>query len=420
MTVTAKPGSLVWAYGTPSNPGTLTTMAAWTLDGARAEFLDYQRTPALLRQATATNATVLVGARTVVNNAGDTIVNGANGLTWSLDGGKITGGRVEGSGAAPVLSADWGTLENLTAALSIRSGTNTVGGSLAIAGTFALEPSGSTPVSMTVDGGVLFAAGSTSTIHGTLAGKGTASLDTNARVTAQSVRTGVLASPGATLTLLPSGQGGGLSHIRGLNLAQGGTTFAATLDVADVPVIVDFLSAARSAVASGYAGGTWGGTGVTSSYAATHPGTAVGWAYALDLLGSTQNPAGTILGETVGPTAVYLRLTQAGDANLDGVVNFNDLLQVARSYGQSAGWYKGDFNYDGLVNFNDLLILARNYGGARPGAPWTLDSPAPTFQTDVAAAFAAAAVPEPAVLGGAVILGGAVVIRRGRRRPGGR
>ena len=57
-----------------------------------------------------------------------------------------------------------------------------------------------------------------------------------------------------------------------------------------------------------------------------------------------------------------------GDANLDGKVDFADLVIVARNYGKTSGvtWVDGDFNGDGSVGFDDLVILARNYGHALP------------------------------------------------------
>lgn len=52
-----------------------------------------------------------------------------------------------------------------------------------------------------------------------------------------------------------------------------------------------------------------------------------------------------------------------GDANLDGTVNFADLLLLAQNYGQpNENWQHGDFNGDGAVGFTDLLILAQHYG----------------------------------------------------------
>jgi len=55
--------------------------------------------------------------------------------------------------------------------------------------------------------------------------------------------------------------------------------------------------------------------------------------------------------------------TVVGDTNLDGIVNFSDLLALAQNYGQTnATWNEGDFNADGSVRFDDLLLLAQHYG----------------------------------------------------------
>lgn len=102
-----------------------------------------------------------------------------------------------------------------------------------------------------------------------------------------------------------------------------------------------------------------------------------------------------------GPVTFWIDnvvLTQAvqmipGDANLDGKVDFSDLLIVAQHYGLSSGamWGDGDFNNDGSVGFDDLLILAQNYGtGVTPAELARLN---PAFRADVERAFAQ--VPEP-------------------------
>ena len=84
-----------------------------------------------------------------------------------------------------------------------------------------------------------------------------------------------------------------------------------------------------------------------------------------------------------------------GDVNLDGAVNFADLLTLAQNYGATnAVWEQGDFNHDGKVDFADLLILAQNYGQALTAAQ--LAQLSPSSQSDVRRAFAA--VPEPASL----------------------
>jgi hypothetical protein len=68
----------------------------------------------------------------------------------------------------------------------------------------------------------------------------------------------------------------------------------------------------------------------------------------------------------------------AGDANRDRVVNFADLLALARNYNTSGrAWADGDFTGDGVVNFNDLLTLARSYNKALP-APAPVVAAAPS------------------------------------------
>ena len=79
----------------------------------------------------------------------------------------------------------------------------------------------------------------------------------------------------------------------------------------------------------------------------------------------------------------------AGDTNFDGVVNFEDLLNLAQHYGSMNGTYAtGDLNGDGKVDFTDLLILAQQYGQRITPAPFALVAdPVP----EPAAAFSVAA-----------------------------
>jgi autotransporter-associated beta strand protein len=109
----------------------------------------------------------------------------------------------------------------------------------------------------------------------------------------------------------------------------------------------------RGYLQTGYSGDTWSGAGIVSSIAAANPGLyAVGYAD-----GNTDS------GTPAAANQVYIRNTLAGDANLDGIVNFPDLLLVAQNYGKTGeDWAHGDFNYDGIVNFPDLLLVAQNYG----------------------------------------------------------
>ena len=50
-----------------------------------------------------------------------------------------------------------------------------------------------------------------------------------------------------------------------------------------------------------------------------------------------------------------------GDADLDGLVDFDDFLVVSKNYGQPGKWSTGDFDSDGAVGFLDFLHVARNY-----------------------------------------------------------
>ncbi|HEY7118627.1 MAG TPA: hypothetical protein VH475_18700, partial [Tepidisphaeraceae bacterium] len=109
-----------------------------------------------------------------------------------------------------------------------------------------------------------------------------------------------------------------------------------------------------------------GAGGIGSSWATGGaPGAArraIGWADGAD---------GALPGLAAG--TILVRAGLAADANLNGTVDFNDLVPLAQNYNGNvtgASWTRGDFNYDGLVDFNDLVVLAQNYNAsaAAPGA----------------------------------------------------
>jgi hypothetical protein len=104
---------------------------------------------------------------------------------------------------------------------------------------------------------------------------------------------------------------------------------------------------------SAYDGGAWDGSGILTDYAVAYPGVyGVGYASAAD---------NSFTGLTLSGSQVLLRPTIAGDANLDGKVDINDLDRVFSDYYTDGDWADGDFNYDGLVDINDLDIVFSNY-----------------------------------------------------------
>jgi hypothetical protein len=117
------------------------------------------------------------------------------------------------------------------------------------------------------------------------------------------------------------------------------------------------LGALTTLVGSGYHGGTWTGGGITSSSAASTPGTAVG----IGLSGST----------------VVIKYTWYGDLDLDGAVTNADLLLM----GTGSGWAHGDLNYDGVVNQDDFALFM--LGAAEAGSKNISSVPEPTLLSAV-------------------------------------
>ena len=155
------------------------------------------------------------------------------------------------------------------------------------------------------------------------------------------------------------------------------------------------LPAVQANIVAGYNGGAWdGATGYISSAAAasTTPKGALGYAEASVLYGAGPT---TVNGLSVDDSAVVVKYTVAGDANLDGTANIADFSVLGSNFNLPGGWGAGDFNYDGTVNIGDFSQLAANFNlsipssTARPGA-----------------------VPEPASLGLLVVAGAALTRRR--------
>lgn len=173
--------------------------------------------------------------------------------------------------------------------------------------------------------------------------------------------TGVNFESSQTLAALTVNAAGALVTAGGANvlnvnsLSLGG---GAKLDLRDNSMQVHYgagsdpMAAIRSWMVSGYAGGAFNGAGLNTGSADGQHG-----------LGYADSADGVVAG--LAAHTVLVKYALYGDANLDGHVDFNDLLMEAQNYGKNPGasmWDQGDTNYDGNVNFNDLLKMAQDYG----------------------------------------------------------
>ena len=106
------------------------------------------------------------------------------------------------------------------------------------------------------------------------------------------------------------------------------------LDLADNDLVLDYdggspRTALSNWIASGRADGTWAGFGiVTSESAAQSDLTTLGISEAADALGLAAGDTAVFSGVTVDSTAVLIKYTYGGDANLDGAINADDYAAI--------------------------------------------------------------------------------------------
>ena len=146
-----------------------------------------------------------------------------------------------------------------------------------------------------------------------------------------------------------------------------------SLDLGTGGVIVDYDVTAASPLASiaalvkrGYNNGGQNGSGIRSIVATRGQNRRVGYAEASNVLTYNGNvdPTASFYGRFgVDPTAVVLRYTLAGDADLDGGLSINDFNRLATHFATlGTYWQDGDFDYDGGVSINDFNLLAADFG----------------------------------------------------------
>ncbi|CAN5640628.1 hypothetical protein BH09PLA1_BH09PLA1_09880 [soil metagenome] len=147
----------------------------------------------------------------------------------------------------------------------------------------------------------------------------------------------------------------------------------ATLDLRDDSLIIDYsgaseLAATQLLINSARDGGAWNGIGITSTSAKNNPlhNTTLGAMEASDFK-SIYGTAALFGGHAIDSTAVLVKYTYYGDADFNGVVNFDDYSRADAGFnGNRSGWLNGDFDANGIVNFDDysLIDLAFNTQGA--------------------------------------------------------
>ena len=71
----------------------------------------------------------------------------------------------------------------------------------------------------------------------------------------------------------------------------------------------------------------------------------------------------TSLGESIDNTAVLVRYTLYGDADLSRIVNLADFNRLAGNFGLSGTrWSQANFDYDSITDLSDFNLLAGNFG----------------------------------------------------------
>jgi hypothetical protein len=183
----------------------------------------------------------------------------------------------------------------------------------------------------------------------------------------------------------------------------------ATFDLTDNAAIVDYSGASPVAVvrerilsARGGPGfdASWTGPGITSSTAAADPEAfSVGYAVNAD---QPLGPNTEFRGQPVDESSILIRYTRTADANLDGLVNDDDVTIVGATYAPGLpqpSWALGDFDYNGFVDDDDVTLLGAFYD---PSAP-------PLAVSLAGSSVQVAAVPEPGTLVLAALAGLALV-----------
>ena len=310
-------------------------------------------------------------------------------VTYTFSGGSITGptGFVKRGAGEAILANN----NKYTGPTLVDSGWLRITGSLANNNTVTVGPSGG----LAIDGNV-----AVRSITGgglTFVGNGFVGASLSAGQIQQSLlNIGV----NSQVTTWP---GGGTSVLGALAIAGDPSAPAALFDLNNNSAVIDYTGASpvgviRQQLLAGRVGaglgGAWNGLGITSSAAAA-ANAANPESRSLGFAENASLPLGpykSFRGQAVDGTAVLLAYTRTGDANLDGIVNDDDVTVMGVMYAPGipdAVWANGDFDYNGFVDDDDVTILGVFYD---PSAQPLSSAPS---NESTSALSPASAVPEP-------------------------
>jgi autotransporter-associated beta strand protein len=379
--------------------GTWASIGNWTngdipeFAGATANFTSAIQSPSTITL----NGNWTAGAVNFNNVNSYTLAPGSNGALILDNGGSAATAAVTDNGGSHAISAPVVLNSNLLATVVNSADHLTISGNISGVGSLTAAGSGTITLS-----GVNTYAGSTKITGGTLVLDAAAALPSASSLTIKSGATVQLASGIGTVTQTA------------VNLNSG-----STLDLANNGLLIDYGTAANDPITTIVAdltaayGNNWAGTGLTSSTAAANPGDgAIGY---ID--------GGTDTASSIGASnELLVKYTIPGDTNLDGTVNFADLLSIAQHFDTTGNdWFEGNLNYDstGLVNFSDLLLVAQNFGQSLTSNQAALVGASFTQQWNLALAEVqntAISVPLPEPGSAGLLMLGAIIGLLPRRR----
>jgi hypothetical protein len=243
----------------------------------------------------------------------------------------------------------------------------------------------------------------------------------NGRMTATNVRAFGLSVNGGTMVVAANSGApdASTSVVRSLSIA-GGETPSAKLDLTNNAAIINYTGTSpaptiREQILAGRGGAglgsTWSGLGITSSTAAAANAAepesrSLGYA---ENAAMPLGPYSSFHGQPVDDTSILIAYTRTGDANLDGIVNDDDVTIIGATYAPGVSqpsWALGDFDYNGFVDDDDVTLLGALYD---PSA-----TPVEALAAGPRASLAA--VPEPSALALVTMTAAVFIAARFRRR----